>query len=108
VADRRELDERAQHGDGDVLLELGPAPERDARGQGDQREAGGDLAEADVDRGGRRGGGERAHVTRSSATGPCSTSDPPSIRTTQSASRRAWSRSWVTSTQESSSSRRRP
>ena len=49
VADPDELDEGAQHGDRDVLLELRSPPERDRDGHRDQRERRGDLAQRDRD-----------------------------------------------------------
>src|SRR5439155_17583135 len=79
VADRRQLDERANDGDGDVALEVRLPPDRDGNRHGDQRKGAGELAEADV-RGAVRGG--RRHAGRSSCAAPAPTSLPASSWTT--------------------------
>src|SRR5207247_10350178 len=53
VADRRELEEGAHHGDPEVLLEVRAAPEGHCGGHRYQHQAGGHLADRDVDRDGR-------------------------------------------------------
>ena len=80
------------------------SPSRSARRQREtpiatatSAEARGDLAEADVD--------PHVHAGNSSRAGPCAVARPASIRTTQSARRRAWAGSWVTTTVAMSSLR---
>jgi hypothetical protein len=51
VADRSELDERADHGDREVLFEVGAPPEGDRGGDPHQCQRRGDLAKRDVDGG---------------------------------------------------------
>src|SRR5437660_12320479 len=51
IADRGELDERANRGNDDVALQVGALPDRDQRRDADERQRRRDLPDAGMDRG---------------------------------------------------------